>query len=127
MQVGDPWQLLGLSELSTRNRAMKTGICRTRGRQPASGLAPCSFQSAIISWLSFSLSFLYLACSSFIFGCNTCIARWFLICLTNSGNSTSRIAIVRKTIDRAHAQALWLPKTSANTVWMCTTSQAMAS
>ena len=32
--------------------------------------------------------------------------RWLLICLTNSGNSTMRTVIVRKTIDRPHAQPL---------------------
>ena len=119
--------LFGCRLLSTRNSAKKTGIWTTIGRQPANGLVPASFQSAIISWLRRSLSFLYLVCSSFICGCSALIARWLLICLTNSGNSSSRIAIVSSTIDSAHAAPEPAPKMGDRPAWMWTISQAIAS
>ena len=34
--------------------------------------------------------------SSLIFGCSSCISRWLRICLTNNGNSSSRIRIVSR-------------------------------
>src|SRR3954453_10490076 len=128
-----PWKwdvywpaLLGCRLLSTLNSAKKTGIWTTIGRQPANGLVPASFQSAIISWLRRFLSFLYLACSSFIWGCSALIARWLLICLTNSGNSSRRIAMVSRTMDSAQAAPELAPKTGASPEWMWTISHAIA-
>src|SRR5438270_12397999 len=118
--------LFGCRLLSTRNSAKNTGIWTTMGRQPANGFVPASFHSAIISWLRRSLSFLYLTCSSFIWGCSALIARWLLICLTNSGNSSNRIAIVSSTIDSAQDAPEDGPKTGARPSWMWTISQAIA-
>ena len=82
---------------------MKTGICGRIGRQPASGLTPRSFCSAIIAWLMPWRSLPYCLRSLAISGWSSCIARCDLTCLTNSGNRISRMVTTRKTIASAHA------------------------
>ena len=118
--------LFGCRLLSTLNSAKNTGIWMMIGRHPANGLVPASFHSAIISVLRRSLSFLYLACSSFICGCRALMARWLLICLTNSGNKSRRIAIVSSTIDSAQAAPEPAPKIGDRPAWMWTMSHAIA-
>ncbi len=51
-----------------------------------------------------SRSPLCFSCSSFIFGWIACIARCDLICLTKTGNSTTRTLITRKTMASTHGQ-----------------------
>ena len=85
---------------STPNSAKKIGIWISSGRQPASGLTPCSLNSGICSWLCFCRSSGYFFFSSAILGCSSCISRWLLICFMNSGNSSSRMQTVSRTIDR---------------------------
>jgi hypothetical protein len=46
--------------------------------------------------------------------------------LTNSGNSSSRIAIVSRMIETAHDQPLPLPKIGAIPEWMWTINHAIA-
>ena len=81
---------------------MKTGICGRIGRQPASGLTPRSFCSAIIAWLMPWRSLPYCLRSLAISGCSSCIARCDLTCLTNSGKSSRRMVTTRNMIDSAH-------------------------
>ena len=63
----------------------------------------------------------------FIFGCNVCMIRCVLICLANSGNSSSRIVMVNNTIDKAHDAPLFLPNIGAIPECRMTTKRAMAS
>src|SRR3954447_9445301 len=99
-QVYRPCEL-GVSRRSTWNSAMKTGICGTTGRQPASGLTPRSFCSAIIAWLMPCRSLPYCLRSLAISGWSSCMARCDLTCLTSSGKSSSRTVTTRKMIDSA--------------------------
>src|SRR3954452_23975317 len=80
---------------------MKTGICGSSGRQPASGLTPRSFCSAIIAVLKPCLSAPYCLRSFWISGWISCIARWDFTCFTNSRNSSTRMVMTRKMIDNA--------------------------
>ena len=95
---------LGVSRRSTWNSEMKTGICGRIGRQPASGLTPRSFCSAIIAWLMPWRSLPYCLRSLAISGWSSCIARCDLTCLTNSGKRSSRMVTTRKTIASAQAR-----------------------
>ena len=95
---------------STPNRAKKTGSCATTGRHPASGFAPLSLYSFMVSSLSFCLSPLYFFFSSATWGASAVIFRVACICLMNSGTSSSRISTTRMTIDSAHAAPLESPK-----------------
>jgi len=54
---------------------MNTGTCTRTGRQPPSGLTPCSFWSRCISSVCFCLSFAYFFRSLAISGWNSCILR----------------------------------------------------
>src|SRR5215213_5528365 len=91
----------GASRRSTWKSDRKTGICGRIGRQPASGLTPRSFWSAIIAWLMPWRSLPYCLRSLAISGWSSCMARCDLTCLTNSGNRISRTVTTRNMIDSA--------------------------
>ena len=90
---------------AARGRATrKTGICGRIGRQPASGLTPRSFCSAIIAWLMPCRSLPYCLRSFAISGWSSCIARCDFTCLTNSGKRISRMVTTRNMIDSAQVR-----------------------
>ena len=99
---------------STPNSAKNTGSWATTGRHPASGLAPFSLYSFIVSSLSFCLSPLYFFFSSATCGASAVIFLVACICLMNSGTRISRMMITRKMIVRAQVQPLDAPKIAPN-------------
>ena len=76
------------------------------GRQPSRGLKPSCFCSLRVSTASFSRSFLYRFCSSFILGCSSCILREKRICLAAGQNSNARSVTTRKITDSAQMTPL---------------------
>ena len=105
---------------------MKTGICGRIGRQPASGLTPRSFCSAMIAWLKPCRSLPYCLRSFWISGWISCIARCDFTCLMNSGNSSSRTVTTRKTIDSAQVMPPAGSRKVENRACHCFITQAMA-
>ena len=81
------------------------------GRQAENGLVPCFLYRAICScamaWRdSWSVLPLYLSCSFFRSGCSSCMPRWALICLTNTGIRAARMTSTSPMMDRVHVQPL---------------------
>ena len=88
---------------------MKTGPWIRTGRQPATGLTPCSFWSFCISAACFCLSFAYFLrtfCSS---GWNSCILRIERTWPTNGLYRMARRVKTRKMTLSAHAMPPFNP------------------
>src|SRR5687768_3805438 len=93
----------------TVKSAKKNGIWISMGRQAENGLVPCFLYMAICScdmaWRdSWSVLPLYLSWSFFRSGCSSCMPRWALICLTNTGIRAARMTSTRPMMDRVHVQ-----------------------
>ena len=87
---------LAENDCSTWKRANQTGICSSRGRQPAAGLTPLSLYSASVACWSAGLSPAYSFCRRFSSGCSNCMARIERVCFRVSGNSTTPTATVSR-------------------------------
>ena len=111
---------------STPNSAKKTGNWAATGRQPASGFAPLSLYSFMVSSLSFCLSFLYFFRNSATCGASTAIFRVACICLMNSGSSSSRMRTTRTTIVSAQVKPVAGPNNAPSTAWMRMMTHATA-
>ena len=82
---------------------MNTGSCTRTGRQPATGLTPCSFCSRCISAACFCLSLAYFLRSFAISGWNSCIFRIDRTCETNGLYRNARSVKTRNTTASAQA------------------------
>ena len=71
-----------LNDRSTWNKPMKTGICSSIGRQPRSGLNPCSFCSFCISSVILTRSLAYFLRIAWSSGLISCIFFVVRICFT---------------------------------------------
>src|SRR6478609_6288644 len=106
-----PPALAELIPESTWNRAKKNGIWISMGRHAENGLVPCFLYMAICScamaWRdSWSVLPLYLSWSFFRSGCRSCMPRWALICLTNTGIRAARITSTSPMMDSVQVQPL---------------------
>ena len=90
---------------------MNTGICTSTGRQPPSGLTPCSVCSFCISIAIFWRSSPYFFLSFWISGANSCILRIERTWLMNGLNRNARRVNTRNTTASAQAKPLFGPST----------------
>ncbi len=85
-----------LGFLSALNSAHKIGSCISKGRHPASGLAPYCLYISITAIWAFCGSFLYFSWASLIFGCRACVILRDRICLTLRGYNAILITTVSR-------------------------------
>ena len=94
---------------------MNTGICSSIGRQPPSGLKPCSRWSFCISCAWRCRSFAYFFWSFLISGANSCIFRIERTCFTNGLNMIARSVKTRNMMPSTQEMPLDSPNTCPNT------------
>ncbi len=95
--------LPGVNWRSTWKSPMNTGICTSIGRQPPSGLTPCSDWIFCISIASFWRSLPYFSRNFCICGANSCILRIDRTELMAGFSRMIRRVKTRNTTESAHA------------------------